>query len=62
MLTFIDKKQLITKEHNKEDNFTTTTMNILKELKMMNIIIYSLIIKSLKLAQNKIFKNLFAFM
>jgi hypothetical protein len=37
MLTFIDKKQLITKEQNKEDNFTTTTMNILKELKFLSM-------------------------
>lgn len=37
MLTFIDKKQLITKEQNKVDNFTTTTMNILKELKFVSM-------------------------
>jgi hypothetical protein len=35
MLTFIDKKQLLPQEQYKADNLTTTTMNIIKELKFL---------------------------
>ncbi len=37
MLTFIDKKQLLAKRLNNPDNFTSTTMNIIKELKFLNM-------------------------